>query len=242
MPEFAAWQWGLGVFCAFMVGVAKTGVPAAGTPIAPLMVLLVGDARLAAGHLLPMLCVGDLFAVAYWRRHAHVNQLLRLAPWVLAGLALGAAALALDEGVLRKMVGFIVLAMLLLFVRNRQRKEESPAPLHPAPYGVTAGFATTVANAAGSVMNLYLLGMRLPKLEFVGTAAWFFFVINLAKTPVYAAHGLFSPASLVFDAIMVPPVIGGAITGRWLIQHIPQRAFEVIVMALTLAAAILLFR
>jgi uncharacterized membrane protein YfcA len=99
-----------------------------------------------------------------------------------------------------------------------------------------------VANAAGSVMNLYLLSMRLPKHEFIGTAAWFFFVINLAKIPIYQWHGLFSQQSLGFNVAMIPATVGGAVAGRWLFEHIPQEAFERIVVVFTVVATLALFR
>jgi uncharacterized membrane protein YfcA len=109
-------------------------------------------------------------------------------------------------------------------------------------YGVVAGFATTVANAAGPVMNLYLLMQRLPKEQFVATGAWFFFVVNLVKLPIYATHDLFSRSSLMFDLMMVPPVVSGALSGLWLVHRIPQRSFETLVVAFTIVSSILLFR
>lgn len=240
MPELAPWQWITGAFCAFAIGVAKTGVPGAGTFVAPAMILMVGDARQAAGWLLPVLCLADGFAVFYWRRHADLRQLLRLAPWVLIGMAGGAAALTFNESVLRKIVAGIIFAMLAVYLRGRLRPETAVALPHASPYGIAAGFSTTVANAAGAVMNLYLLSMRLPKHEFIATAAWFFFVINLAKIPIYQFHGLFSRVSLLFDTAMIPATIAGALTGRWIFAHIPQRAFEIVVLSLTLAATLAL--
>jgi len=93
IPQLAAWQWTVGVVCAFSVGVAKTGLPGLGILVVPLMVLAVGDARQSAGWLLPVLCTADLFAVYYWRRNTAARRMFSLAPWVLAGMALGAVAL-----------------------------------------------------------------------------------------------------------------------------------------------------
>jgi len=239
-PHLALWQWLLGAFCAFAVGVAKTGVPGLGIAVVPLMVLAVGDARLAAGWLLPVLCTADIFAVVLWRRHAAVGKLFSLAPWVAAGMLLGAAALAMPERILRKVVGVIVILMLCAYLYRRLRGD-GRAPAHPAPFGVAAGFATTVANAAGPVMNLYLLGKRLTKEEFVATGAWFFFLINLTKVPIYLGHGLISGASLAFDALVAPMVIVGAVMGRWLVGRMTPRVFEATVVALTLVSTLLLF-
>lgn len=242
MPELTVWQWTVGAICAFAIGVAKTGIPGVAAFVAPAMVLMVGDARHAAGWLLPILCLADVFAVVYWRRHADVHQLFRLAPWVVAGMAGGAAALALDEWILRRIVAVIILLMLAIYLRGRTRPDTFTVSPHASAYGVTAGFATTVANAAGSVMNLYLLSMRLPKHEFIATAAWFFFIINLAKIPIYQFHGLFTAGSLWFDATMIPATVLGAVTGRWLFEHIPQRLFEKVVIVLTIVATLMLFR
>jgi uncharacterized membrane protein YfcA len=242
MPDLTWWQWTLGIVAAFFVGIAKTGVPGLGILVVPMMVLAVGDARASAGWLLPVLCMADVFAVLYWRRHAAASRLFSLAPWVLAGLIGGALALSLPESTIRVIVGTIVTLMLLAYLRRRYRPLDDIDAVPAAPYGIAAGFATTVANAAGPVMNLYLLSKRLPKEEFVATGAWFFFVINLTKVPVYIWHGLFSARSLAFDAMMFPPVLAGALAGRWLIHRIPAKLFEVLVVALTALSILFLFR
>jgi uncharacterized protein len=241
MPPFEVWQWVLGVFSAFVIGVAKTGAPGLGTLIAPLMVIVVGDARLATAWALPVLITADLFAVWYWRRQAEARQLFSLAPWVLVGILAGAFALGLPEIAIRRMLGVIVLSMLFLYLRRRFRPATQ---VHgsPAFYGLATGFSSTVANAAGPVMNLYLLSRNLPKEEFVATGAWFFLSLNLAKAPVYAYHGLYSVSSLTFDAMMIPVVLAGALTGRWVVRVMPQKLFEFCVIALTGVSCLLLFR
>jgi len=241
MPHLATWQWLLGIFSAFMIGVAKTGAPGVGTMIAPLMVLTVGDARFATAWTLPILSTADVFAVAYWRRQAETRQLFSLIPWVLVGIAGAAAALSLDEAVIRKIIGVIIVGMLAIYLWRRF----SPTPQvagNPAFYGICTGFASTLANAAGPVMNIYLLSRKLPKEKFVATGAWFFFVVNLLKAPVYAWHGLYSRESLTFDLLMVPAVLVGALAGRWLIRNIDQSMFEVLVIGLTAISCLFLFR
>ena len=121
----------------------------------------------------------------------------------------------------------------------------SPAPQvagNPAFYGICTGFATTVANAAGPVMSLYLLSKKLPKEKFVATGAWFFFVMNLIKAPVYGWYHLYSRASLMFALLMVPAVLAGAMAGQWLVRNVTQSVFELAVIALTAVSCLLLFR
>ncbi|MBK5290984.1 MAG: sulfite exporter TauE/SafE family protein [Acidobacteriia bacterium] len=242
MPQLTLLQWALGALCAFSIGMAKTGMPGLGIFVVPTMVLVVGDARQSAGWLLPVLCAADVVAVLYWRRHAAANRLFSLTPWVVIGILGGAVALNWNDSVLRPMVGVIVFVMLAIYLYRRFWPGLEPAEASAIPYGVTAGFATTVANAAGPVMNLYLLSKRLPKEEFIATGAWFFFIINLTKIPIYLWHGLITPASLRFDAFMIPAILTGAVAGRWLVGRIPMRAFEIAVVVLTILSTLMLFR
>ena len=225
-----------------MVGVAKTGVPGLSILTVPVMVLIVGDARLSAGWMLPILCFADLFAVYYWRRHAAAGKLFSLAPWVLIGMATGAITLSLPERSLRPIVGSVVLVMFCLYLWRRYHATDSTPAAHPLPYGIAAGFATTVANAAGPVMSLYLLSKRLPKEEFVATGAWFFFIINLIKVPIYVWQGLISAQSLAFGLAMAPAVLAGALAGKWVVARIPPKVFEGTIILLTAVSTILLFR
>jgi uncharacterized protein len=243
MPDFPLYKWLLGAFCAFSVGVAKTGMPGFGVLSVPVFILTVGDARLSAAWLLPLLVCADAFAVVYFRRHAAAAALFSLLPWVIAGMAAGAVMLRYPDQLIRPTVGGISLVMLILYVW-RQRKT-APVPRadwkHAGFYGTSAGFATMVANAAGPIMNMYFLSKQLPREEFVATGAWFFFIVNLSKVPVYAYLGLFSSQSLAFDAALVPFVIGGALTGRKLLQIMPERVFVNSVVALAFIATLLLF-
>jgi uncharacterized membrane protein YfcA len=203
---------------------------------------MLGDAKQSAGWLLPVLCTADVFAVLYWRRHTAAWKLFVLAPWVAGGIALGTAALTMNERVLRPIVGAIVFVMLAIYLYRRWRNAGDTTPSHAPTYGLTAGFATTVANAAGPVMSLYLLSQRLPKEEFVATGAWFFFAINLTKVPIYIWHGMITARSLTFDLLMAPAVLVGAVSGRWLVNRIPQRAFDICIITLTALSTLMLFR
>jgi uncharacterized membrane protein YfcA len=205
------------------------------------MVISVGDARLATAWTLPILVTADMFAVWYWRRQAEARQLFSLAPWVLAGIVAGAFALGLPELAIRRMLGAIVLSMMCIYLWRRVRPA-TDVHGNPAFFGIAAGFSSTVANAAGPVMNLYLLSRKLPKQEFVATGAWFFFAMNLVKAPVYAYHGLYSRNSLTFDAILIPVVLMGALTGRWVVRVMPQKLFETLVIVMTGVSCLLLFR
>jgi uncharacterized membrane protein YfcA len=241
MPHFETWKWALGIVSAFMIGIAKTGAPGASTMVIPFMVMIVGDARLSAAWTQPILSSGDLFGVYYWRKHADARKLLSLIPWVLVGIVAAFFALDLNERIIRIMVAVIVLLMLVVQV---WRRWGHTSEVHGSPvfYGVSAGFATTIANAAAPVMNMYLLSRRLPKEQFLATGAWFFFVANLLKVPVYIWYGLYSRESLLFAAAMFPAVMLGGLAGKWFANRVSQRIFDLLVVVITAISALLLFR
>ena len=205
------------------------------------MVLTVGDARYAAAWTLPILSTADVFAVLFWRKHADARKLFSLIPWVAAGMVAGALALSLSEHVLRRIIGCIVVLMLVVHIVRRRNPQQRVAG-SASFYGIVAGFASTIANAAAPVMNMYLLSRKLPKEQFVATGAWFFLVINLAKVPIYSWHHLFSRTSLSFDFLMVPAFVCGAFAGLWVVHRVPQRLFDTMIVLLTGISAFVLFR
>ena len=104
--------------------------------------------------------------------------------------------------------------------------------------GIFAGLTTMMANAAGPVMTLYLLAMRLPKLEFLGTGAAFFLLINWIKVPFIAQLGLINASSLTLNLYLLPAVAVGALLGRPVVQRVNQRIFENAALALAAVAAL----
>jgi uncharacterized membrane protein YfcA len=241
-PHFESWQWTLLFVGAFCVGMSKTGVPGLGVLFVALFANAL-PARAATGLVLPMLIIGDVFATASYRRNLVWSHLWRLFPWTLAGVIGGWLALArLDDRWASRLIGVILVVMLGVHFWRRQPGAVDPAG--PARWwvaaltGVLAGFCTLVANAAGPVMIVYLLAMRLPKLEFMGTSAVFFLVLNWVKVPFMVNLGLINPASLQLNLWLAPAVVVGALAGRWAIGRINQLWFERITLGLTACAAV----
>ena len=104
------------------------------------------------------------------------------------------------------------------------------------------GFATMLANAAGPVIQLYLTARKVPKMELIGIGARFFLLINLIKVPLNARLALITPESLLENLKLLPAVAVGILGGKWLLQHVPQVAFEwMIVVFSTLAGLRMVF-
>lgn len=99
-----------------------------------------------------------------------------------------------------------------------------------------------IGNAAGPVINVYLLAMCLPKYDFIGTSAWYYLIVNLAKLPLQIfIWKAVTPSILAFDAVMLPFILIGALIGILVIRKIPEKPFRMVVTLLTAAAVVKLF-
>jgi uncharacterized membrane protein YfcA len=108
-----------------------------------------------------------------------------------------------------------------------------------AAMGALAGFSTMIANAAMPVMTIYFLSRGMLKKEFVGTAAWFFFVVNLSKLPVCIFYlNVVTPRTLGFGLAVAPFALVGALAGVYVLAKIPQRFFDALALSLAGVAAL----
>src|SRR5882724_4635618 len=104
---FEPWQWALMIVGALLAGFSKTGIPGMGILFVAIFVNVL-PVRQATGVVLPMLIMGDLFAVALYRRHAQWSHLGRLLPATVAGVVLGWFVLrSLDDRQTVRLVGWI---------------------------------------------------------------------------------------------------------------------------------------
>ena len=240
MTEFDTWQWVLAGLAALIVGVSKAGIGGLGM-LAVVIFAQIMPARQATGLVLPLLCLGDIVGATVYRKHADWRHLWRLFPWTAAGVVIGYFALGvIDDRQARLLIGGIVLGLVGMQVARRRlggHETEHGAWFAPT-IGVLAGFTTLVANAAGPLMAVYMLAMRLPKMDFVGTGAVFFLLLNFFKVPFMVHLGLINASSFSLNLMLAPLVFAGTWAGRKLVVKIDQRAFENLALTLSLVAGL----
>lgn len=218
---------------ALLIGLAKGGLGPLGALLTPLlsMTMPVSD---AIGLTLPLLIVGDAFAVrAYWRTW-DVTHVRRLLPAAVIGILVGLLLLTnLSNDALRRVVGVFTLtvAAYKLVSESLKTLAYTPRPWHGVAAGSAAGFASALANAGGPPITSYLLLQKLPPTTFVGTSVLFFAVVNLLKLPAFLAAQVTDVDRLIGIAWAVPLIPVGVWAGRRLIQRINQRAFEWLMLA-----------
>ena len=243
MIDFTFIQWVISVFCALMIGFTKAGIPGSGI-LVPLLAASVMPAKESTGFVLPMLIMADIFAIIYWRRYVEWKQLLRLMPWALLGIFFGFLGMSFISNThLRLFIGILVIVLMgISWLRNKVFPND-PVPEHwlfAAGLGTLAGATSMMANAAGPVMFIYLLAMRLPKKSFIGTSAWFFFLINILKLPFSRRLDLINLQSLQTNLVLLPCIIVGGIIGIFLVHRISQKVFNSVVIVLAVGGGLFL--
>ena len=232
---------------AFLIGLSKGGLGGIlGALITPL-VALVMPLEEAVGLLLPVLILGDMFALAaHWRRW-DTRLIWLLLPGSLIGVTLGTFILTnVPALVLRRGLGVFVLVFVayrLLQTRILKLLRYQSRPWHGWLAGGTAGFFSTLAHAGGPLIVIYLLMLDITPGVFVATSALFFAVLNLIKVPYYLYAGLFD-FSLQVRLIWLAPLLPlGVWIGRRLTERVHKQVFEVIILVfLSITAWLLLTR
>lgn len=241
MESLQPWQWAVAVTGALLIGLSKTGIPGIGIFSVALFALIIPP-RESSGFVLPLLIAADVVAVRAYRQHAQWDHLWGLFPWAILGVGIGYVTLGrIDNAQAARLIGAILLVMVAVHLwrkKNSAAEETIPQTLpFVAVMGVLGGFTTMIANAAGPIMILYLLAMRLPKYEFLGTGAFYFFLLNCFKVPFSAHLGLINAASLRLDLPLAFCAVGGALFGRKLLPHINEKLFETLALGFTILAA-----
>lgn len=240
-------QWCLALLCGALIGMAKTGLNALGLFVVVIMATLFGG-KASAGMTLPLLCVADVIAVFYYSRHADMKLVVKLIPWVLVGITAGLFfGNLISDQAFKITIGVIVLFCIGLMIwlnSSHQNRNLSQYRWLAGLAGIIGGFSTMMGNAAGPIITVYLLSMNLKKNQLIGTGAWFFMIINLMKLPLHFFfwHTI-SAQTLIFDAILVPSIVLGGITGIFLVKKIPNNAYTIFIMVSTIiSGAWLIFK
>jgi uncharacterized membrane protein YfcA len=242
LPDLTLSHWLLAIVAAACLGIAKAGL--AGTSLVHVVVFaFLFGARESTGVVLPMLLVGDVCAVSAYHQHARWPYVRRMLPPAFIGVMTGAMLMRhIGNDAFKPVIGWIILSLTVLQVIRMQRPQWFEHVPHTNWFawimGFLAGTTTMLANAAGPVFAIYCLALALPKLEMVGTNAWFFFIINAFKVPFSFGLGLIGRQTLLLNAVLAPVVVTGVLGGRWLVTRLPQRVFDLLLLGFAGAAAL----
>jgi uncharacterized protein len=183
---------------------------------------------IAAGMLLPVYVVSDMFGL-YAYRHAFDRRVLAiLLPGAVAGIAVGwATASVVPEAAVTLLVGVIGVAFGLNLILKRVVVAEPKAP-EVAPglfWGAVTGFTSFVSHAGAPPYQVYTLPLGLTKAVFAGTSTIAFTVINAVKLVPYYALGQLNLDNLKTAAVLALPAVIAVFAGVGLVRRMPEELF-----------------
>lgn len=199
----------------------------------------------STGIVLPMLIIADLFAVRHYHKHANWKYILKVTPWALVGIIIALfVGQAVSDESFKSILSLSVLCGIALMIWRDVRKPVSIPDnwWFAMILGLAGGFATMIANAAGPILSLYLLSMRIPKYIFIGTGAWFFLLVNLFKVPLHIfSWKTMTLKTISFNLILAPAIILGVYLGIQIVKLLPEKLFRILVISTAAISALFLF-
>lgn len=219
--------WLAAVIAAALVGAGKGGLPIVGMLAVPVLALVIPP-TVAAGLLLPVYVVSDMFGLWAYRREYNGRVLAILLPGALAGIAFGwATASLVPEAAVRVMVGVIGLAFALnLLLRRKVQAEPRPAKVGPGLFwGAMSGFTSFVSHAGAPPWQVYTLPLGMSRQVFAGTSTIGFTVINAVKLIPYWQLGMLDLHSLGTAAILSIPAAIAVFLGVGAVKRLPEKLF-----------------
>jgi uncharacterized membrane protein YfcA len=237
-------NWLLILLAAFIIGLSKAGIKGIDMMNVTIMAIVFGS-KTSTGIVLPLLCLGDVMAVAYYHRHAQWKHFWKLLPWMIIGILIGVyVGKDLNESIFRKIMAFIIVltVLIMLFLEVRKNITIPDNKLFVGSMGLISGFTTMLGNLAGAFSNIYFLAMHMLKNDFIGTAAWVFLVINFFKLPFQVLFWKnITSSTLRIDLYILPALIVGFWGGIKIVARIKDTSYRKVVIILTLVGAGFIF-
>ncbi len=239
-------EFSLVILSAILIGSTKTGVTGAGLITIPIMALIFGG-KASTGIVLPMLCFADIFALKYYHQHADLKYVFRPMPWVIIGILVAlCVGNNISDKLFKQLIAIIIILCIVFLLWNEINNKQfyfSQNWLFTVVLGIVGGFATMIGNAAGPIMAVYLLSMRLPKNSYIATGVWFFFIINLLKVPLHIFFWeTITFQTFLFDITMIPFLAIGAFLGVKLVKVFSEKAYRnFIIITVIISSLRLLF-
>jgi uncharacterized protein len=218
--------WTLAVMAAMLVGMGKGGLPGVGMLGVPLLSLVISPVT-AAGLLLPIYVVSDLFGLYAYRRNFNRRVLVIMMAGMTVGVGLGwATASITSERLVTAMVGLIGVAFAGNQILRRGPVAPRPARIGPGLFwGAVTGFTSFVSHAGAPPYQVYVTPLKLPKAVFAGTSTLAFAYVNMIKLVPYWALGQLSPANLSVAAWLAVPAALAVFGGVRLVRFLPEVLF-----------------
>lgn len=228
---------------AFLIGLSKAGLGGGLGPLITIVMSVFIPPSQAIGVLLPVLMIGDVFAVWAYRRSWDRGIIGRLLPAAAGGVAIASFFLGtVSERGLEIFLALLSITFVIYRVAEQRIRslDIRPGTAAGLAAGFTSGITSTVAHAGSPPVVVYLLANRTPPVAYVATTAVFFAAVNWLKVPGYMAAGLLDPTLIVRLAPLALLTLPGVIVGRRLVERVSRAFFDRLIIGLLLVGAVYL--
>lgn len=242
-------------FCVGLLGMSKGGF-SVGPLALPLLILIWSGrpdpAKSVVSFLLPLLCLMDVVAVGFYRKHVQWRRIVPLLPPALVGIVLasllfmrsGTGVISLSDRWLKLTVGTLgILFVIWHFARGRVTpglKAAKPGRVVNGCIGFVAGVTSTLAHAAGPLAQMYFLQQKFDKMKLAATLVGFFWCLNLLKLVPFILLGRVTVGNLGLAALMLPMVPLGVGAGYLIVRTVKASVYFHIVYVLLFVASVVL--
>jgi uncharacterized membrane protein YfcA len=226
MPDLYFWI--IAVLAVFIVALSKSGLLGSLGLVAVPMLSLVMPARDAAGMMLPLLLVMDAIAIWTYRKDADWRILRIMLPGAMVGTLIGWALwTVVSDAMVLLFVGVITMIFILDALLPLRKKLEGLPPSRPwgTFWGGFAGFTSFISHTGGPPFQIYVLPQKLTPVNYSGTTAFFFAIVNTAKLIPYFFLGQLNVSNLTYAAILAPLAVIGVMVGVYLVRRISVKRF-----------------
>jgi uncharacterized membrane protein YfcA len=178
--------------------------------------------------MLPLLLVMDAIAIWNYRKDADWKILRIMLPGAMVGTLIGWALWAIvSDAMVLLFVGVVTLLFILDAIVPLRKKLEGlpPSPGWGRFWGGFAGFTSFISHTGGPPFQIYVLPQRLSPVNYSGTNAFFFAIVNTAKLIPYFFLGQLSVSNLTIGLILAPLAIAGVVLGVFLVRRVSVKVF-----------------
>jgi hypothetical protein len=257
MEDFTIAEWLTIGFCVLLRGMSKGGFPVAGVAM-PLMILLWPDpgqaARASVSFILPLLCAMDLIGIFLYRGKPDWSHIKKLMPATILGVGVASIFFVSDQGIsvsdrtLKLLIGILGLTftgwqIVGKRIMKLQMQNAEAKGWRPSVYGFSAAVTSTIAHAAGPVMQMYMLPTGMAKTQFAATTIYYFLFLNAIKLLPFALLGRFNETQLIMNMWMLPLIPAGVLLGYGIVKIMKEQHYILFIrVTLVLTSTLLVYR
>ena len=244
--ELTVWVYLVMALAAFLTGFSKAGFGGMMGPMITILAAFVLPIEQAIGILLPILMIGDMFALAtYWGKWDK-RSLLIVIPGSVVTVILGSYFLSSVSGEIIKQVLCIVVLLFVAVKAWQFFRKQTTQKAAKAGWGVlagsVAGFTSAIAHSGSPPISMFLITRNLQPQTLAATMVVCFATLNWIKLPSYLISGVLSLDLFLHFAWTIAFIPLGVWIGRKVSRVLKKERFEqILLVLLTITALLMLF-